>query len=153
MTFSELRQVPREDRDLFVRWMVKLARADGVLAPSEMSVIHQLATTWGLEMGSLESLHRSLREGPTLGVDAPPGFLHPRTPYLLVLMLIQLAHEDGCYDRRERDAVHDVAKRYGVPTERVEKMEAWVAQYVPLVAQGRELLQLPTGSSSRELSF
>ena len=142
MSFAEMLAVPPEDRDLFMRWMVALARADGVLAPEEMSVLHELVMIWDLKMEDVVQLHRGLRDGPILGTGAPPAFLDRRSAYLLVRMLVRLGHEDGSYDEEERKAVHEVARRYSVPMTRVVEMEDWVATSVAHQARGAELLQV-----------
>ncbi|MFT4621872.1 MAG: putative tellurite resistance protein B-like protein [Myxococcota bacterium] len=140
MALADLLLVPPEDRDLFVRWMVKLARADGALDPSEVAVLHELVAAWDLTVDEVIALHRSLRDGPDLGPDAPPGFIEPRSPFLLVRMLIQLAHEDGSYVGQERDAVLEVAARYRIPAERVAALEAWVRVDAEHQREGRGLL-------------
>lgn len=140
MSLAEFRGVPPEDRELFVRWMVELVRADGMLDPAELAVVHELVSAWGLPIDRLMALHRSLREGPELGEGAPPGFLDPRTPYLLVKTLIQLGHEDGVYADDERAAVQRFADRYRVPRDRVEALEEWVARDVAHQSAGRELV-------------
>lgn len=141
MALTELLHVPPEDRDLFVRWMVRVARADGILDAAEMAVIHEIINAWSLSTDRLIELHRALREGPDLGKGAPPGFLDPRTPYLLVRMLIQLGHEDGSYDDAEREEVREVARRYRIPAERVIELEDWVDTYMQHRARGRTLLE------------
>ena len=140
MALADLLLVPPEDRDLFVRWMVKLARADGALDPSEVAVLHELVAAWDLTVDEVIALHRSLRDGADLGPDAPPGFIEPRSPFLLVRMLIQLAHEDGSYVGQERDAVLEVAARYRIPAERVAALEAWVRVDAEHQREGRALL-------------
>jgi uncharacterized tellurite resistance protein B-like protein len=141
MSLSDLLEVPPEDRDLFVRWMVKIARADGVLANSELSAIHELTAAWNLSISELRRLHHALRNGPELGANAPVAFLHPRSPYLLVRTLIQLSYEDGAYDESERRTVIEVARRYRVPTARVRDFEKWVRVHIDHLNQGRALLQ------------
>ena len=140
MALADLLLVPPEDRDLFMRWMVKIARADGSLDPSEVAVLHELVAAWDLTVEEVIALHRSLRDGPDLGPDAPPGFLEPRSPFLLVRMLIQLGHEDGTYADKERAAVLEVARRYGLTDARVAALEEWVAVDAAHQRAGRVLL-------------
>ena len=141
MALADLLLVPPEDRDLFLRWMVKLARADGSLDPSEVAVLHELVAAWDLGVDQVIGLHRALRDGPDLGPDAPPAFLDPRSPLLLIRMLVALGHEDGTYAQAERAAVRAVAARYGVREDRVRQLEAWVTADVAHQRAGRALLE------------
>ena len=78
MSLVLYRDVPVEDREQFLKCMVSVIRADGLLDASEIATLHEVLLAWDLGVAELERLHRSLREGPELAVQSLPGFVHPK---------------------------------------------------------------------------
>jgi len=141
MSLVLYRDVPVEDREQFLKCMVSVIRADGLLDASEIATLHEVLLAWDLGVAELERLHRSLREGPELSVQSLPGFVHPKTAYVLVRTLIRLSHEDGSYCEQEQALVQQYAKRYLVPPERVAALEAFVQAEVSMARAGDALLE------------
>ena len=141
MSLVVYRDVPVEDRQQFLTCMVSVIRADGLLDASEIATLHEVLLAWDLGVAELERLHRSLREGPEVSVQSLPGFVHPKTAYILVRTLIRLSHEDGSYCEEEQALVQQYAKRYLVPPQRVAALEAFVQAEVSMARAGDALLE------------
>ena len=153
MSLVLYRDVPVEDRDQFLKCMVSVIRADGLLDASEIATLHEVLLAWDLGVAELERLHRSLREGPELSIQSLPGFVHPKTAYILVRTLIRLSHEDGSYCEREQELVRKYAKRYLVPPDRVAALEAFVQAEVSMARAGEALLEPVVGGPDRVVQW
>ncbi len=115
--------------DLVLNWLVRLAGADGVIAPSERQLLHDvLRVQHGVTEPAAADARIAVELARDLGVDGPLLRKHLAQQDLLAFyrVLYAMAWRDGAMDGREHNFLIDSLERFGLDPSMVHDIEGEV---------------------------
>lgn len=129
---ADLYRLEDFEGELYIRAMISLAKADGVIRDSERDFLEMQARLLGVDINHF------------LQTEMHPEDIHALsevTKRVILRDMIELAHIDNDYDERERKRIFQITKLLSVSPSIVEKLEAYLAEYWSLLGKGRQLIE------------
>ena len=108
---------------------VWMAQADRQLHPEEVHLLRRLIAASRLPEDVQDALVASVHDPAPL-VDIVARLTHPVLRELMVALMWELAHADGCLDVREEAVLAEACDRLGVPAARAAELKGAIVARV-----------------------
>lgn len=137
MEIKEILQT-NEARVNFLKGLIRLAQADGVVDENEFVFYRQVAAVLELGEAEVESLER-LKDGT---IEITVNFETDREKMFFLVQAVQLCWVDNDYSDAERKEIQDMCQEMDISVEALEKVEHWVSEGMEWNKRGEALLEL-----------
>lgn len=137
MEIKEVLQT-REARINFLKGLIRLAQADGVVNENEFAFYRQVAVVLELGEAEVESLEK-LKDRTN---EIIFHFETDREKMFFLVQAVQLCCVDNDYSDAERNEIRDMCQEMGISVEALEKVEQWVSEGMEWNKRGETLLEL-----------
>ena len=137
MEIKEVLQT-REARVNFLKGLIRLAQADGIVDENEFVFYRQVAVVLELGEAEVESLEK-LKDGIN---EITFHFETDREKMFFLIQAVQLCWVDNNYSDMEREELRDMCQEMSISVEALEKVEQWVSEGVEWNKRGEALLEL-----------
>ena len=127
-----------ESRINFLKGLIRLAKADGVVDEKEFVFYQQAAVS--LELGEEEILilDKIRSEEHKIALN----FETDREKMFFLIQAVQLCWVDNNYSAAEQKEIRNICHEIGVSEESLEKVEAWAKEGIEWNKRGEILLEL-----------
>lgn len=122
----------------FVKGLIRLAKADGVISQEEQQYFVAAAANIGLSTEEIAEVNDCIVTRDTVQVQ----FDSDAEKLLLFREGIQLCAIDGHYDENERTEVRLMATELGIPENSILRIEEWVQEGMTWKRRGDDLLTI-----------
>lgn len=137
MEITEILQT-NEARVNFLKGLIRLAQADGVVDENEFVFYRQVAVVLELGEAEVESLEK-LKDGTN---EITVNFEADREKMFFLVQAVQLCWVDNNYSDAERKEIQDMCQEMNISGEALEKVEQWVSEGMEWNKRGETLLEL-----------
>lgn len=137
MEITEILQT-NEARVNFLKGLIRLAQADGVVDENEFVFYRQVAVVLELGEAEVESLEK-LKDGTN---EITFHFDTDREKMFFLVQAVQLCWVDNNYSDAERKEIQDMCQEMNISGEALEKVEQWVSEGMEWNKRGETLLEL-----------
>lgn len=137
MEIKEVLQT-REARVNFLKGLIRLAQADGIVDENEFVFYRQVAVVLELGEAEVESLEKLKDETNEITFH----FETDREKMFFLVQAVQLCWVDNDYSDTERNEIRDMCQEMGISVEALEKVEQWVSEGMEWNKRGETLLEL-----------
>ena len=128
-----LDQLTHTEQTALLELLIHLAKSDGAVEDIENEILEQYADLVEVDIDSLN--------GELPLDEILPQFESPTSKLIAIQELLRLAHLDGYFSDDEKKSIREVADRLGVPTDLLQKADAWVVEGLNWSLRGEELLE------------
>lgn len=135
MFFEEILKTA-ESRDNFMKGLVCLAKADGVISEEESQYFIEAAYNMGLSEGQVEEIKNCMESKERIQVS----FDSMAEKALFFREAIQLCAIDVAYTKEEREEIQRLADMMDVDKALIQEIEAWVMEGMDWKKRGDELV-------------
>ncbi|MBD5507482.1 MAG: hypothetical protein HDR05_05415 [Lachnospiraceae bacterium] len=137
MEIKEVLQT-REARVNFLKGLIRLAQADGIVDENEFVFYRQVAVVLELGEAEVECLEKLKDETNEITFH----FETDREKMFFLVQAVQLCWVDNDYSDTERNEIRDMCQEMGISVEALEKVEQWVSEGMEWNKRGEALLEL-----------
>ncbi|MEG0772683.1 DUF533 domain-containing protein [Clostridium sp.] len=137
MQINEILKTETAKRN-FLMGLVFLAKVDGVVDETERTFFLNAASSLQLSSESVNEINSCWNKE----VMPEINFDNKEEKLFFILQAVQLCSVDGGYTEKERLFIHELAKKLGLKSDSVEKIEAWVERGIQWQAEGNQLLKM-----------
>lgn len=137
MEIKEILQT-NEARVNFLKGLIRLAQADGVVDENEFVFYRQVAAVLELGEAEVESLEK-LKDGT---IEITVNFETDREKMFFLVQAVQLCWVDNNYSDAERKEIQDMCQEMDISVGALEKVEQWVSEGMEWNKRGEALLEL-----------
>lgn len=137
MNYENILKTP-EARENFIRGMICLAKADGIISDDEQSYFLTAAGELGLDAEHIANIQRDLTTEGELNIS----FETAAEKILFLREGIQICMVDESYDVKEKAEIRRLAKSMNVPSEIVAMIEAWAEEGMAWKRLGDQFLAI-----------
>lgn len=123
----------------FMKGLVLLAKADGVVDQREKEFFMTVAVALGLDEESRKII---LEMMDTSDISPDITFVNKQQTLFFIREALQLCYMDGIYDIKEKELIEVFRKNNNVSSESVKKIEQWVQKGITWKEEGADLLTL-----------
>lgn len=127
-----------ESRINFIKGLIHLAKADGVILPEEQQYFIGAAYTLELSENDICELLKTIESNEPVIFN----FESMQQKLLFIREAIQLCCIDNDYDENEQKEIYKIAKEFNIPQEHIKKIEQWVFDGIEWKNKGDEFLSL-----------
>lgn len=122
----------------FLKGLIRLANADGVVDESEFAFYRQAAIA--LELGEEEIL--ALEKTKSEEHEITLEFKTDREKMFFLIQAVQLCWVDNNYSEAERKELRNICQEIGISEESLKEVEVWAEEGVEWNKRGETLLEL-----------
>lgn len=137
MDVKEILQT-KEGRVSFLKGLIRLANADGIVDESEFAFYRQAAVA--LELGEEEIL--ALEKVKSEGQEITLAFGTDREKMFFLIQAVQLCWVDNNYSEAEQKELRNICQQIDISEEALREVEAWAQEGVEWNKRGEALLEL-----------
>lgn len=123
----------------FMKGLIVLAKADGIVDPNEQQFFLNASVALGLDDNSRDLISEMLNSD-NLSPDIT--FVTKRQTLFFIREALQLCYMDGSYGVEEKELIEIMRKNNSVTKATVEKIEEWVVKGITWRNEGNTLLAL-----------
>ncbi len=137
MDIKEILQT-NEARVNFLKGLIRLAKADGIVDESEFSLYQQVAAVLDLgeqEIVDLENQRKSENK-------IPVSFEADREKMFFLVQAVQLCWVDHNYSEAEQKELRNICKEISISEKALKAVEAWAQEGIEWNKRGEALLEL-----------
>lgn len=120
----------------FIKGLVRMAKADGVIDQLENQYFMSAAYSLGLDQHQISEVEHCINSNDVINVE----FASPIEKVLFFRESIQLCAVDNMYDEKERAEVRAIAATMDIPEAVIRTIEDWVTEGMTWKKRGDELL-------------
>lgn len=131
----------RNDQINFLKSLIIIAHADGVVDKNENVIIDQYMGVLNLNEFEKKEISESL-ENPPLIEEVINQFIDNRAKLLLLMEAYNIAYIDNDFSFFEKKTIDKIIKNLNIPIEKAKEIEKWVKKKVKLRKQGLEIIGL-----------
>jgi DnaJ-domain-containing protein 1 len=134
-----------DERIIFLKGIIRLAKADGIIADEERIFFRNVALGLKIPQSDIEKLEVSMDQNlnsPQLRSKFIIKFDNKKKCLFFLEEAIQLCFTDGVYQNEEKEEILKIATEMGVSLKSVKAIENWVKDGIQWQKQGVELLEL-----------
>lgn len=122
----------------FMKGLIRIAKSDGRIDPSELQFYSNALKAFGLNEGYEVKLNSILEEDNKIDIV----FENSEQKMLFFIQAIQLCWLDGTYTDEEKQEVHSIAREINIKEESVAEVEKWVYEGILWKEEIEKLLHL-----------
>ncbi len=137
MEIKEILQ-SKEARVSFLKGLIRLANADGVVDESEFVFYGQAAIALELDEEEIIALEKVKGEGHEIMLD----FGTDREKMFFLIQAVQLCWVDNNYSDAEQEELRNICREIAISEESLKVVEAWAQEGVEWNKRGEALLEL-----------
>lgn len=137
MEIKEILQ-SKEARVSFLKGLIRLANADGVVDESEFVFYRQAAIALELDEEEIIALEKVKGEGHEIMLD----FGTDREKMFFLIQAVQLCWVDNNYSDAEQEELRNICREIAISEESLKVVEAWAQEGVEWNKRGEALLEL-----------
>lgn len=137
MDIKEILQT-KEGRISFLKGLIRLANADGIVDESEFAFYRQAAIA--LELGEEEIL--ALEKVKSEGQEITLAFETDREKMFFLIQAVQLCWVDNNYSDAEQEELRNICREITITEKALKAVETWVQEGVEWNKRGEALLEL-----------
>lgn len=128
----------KEARTSFLKGLIRLANADGVVDESEFVFYRQAAIALELDEEEIIALEKVKGEGHEIMLD----FGTDREKMFFLIQAVQLCWVDNNYSDAEQEELRNICREIAISEESLKVVEAWAQEGVEWNKRGEALLEL-----------
>lgn len=137
MDIKEILQT-KEGRVNFLKGLIRLANADGVVDESEFVFYRQAAIALELSEEEILALEKAKSEKHEITLE----FKTDREKMFFLIQAVQLCWVDNNYSEAERKELRDICQEIAISEESLKAVEVWAQEGVEWNKRGETLLEL-----------
>ena len=137
MDIKEILQT-KDGRISFLKGLIRLANADGIVDESEFAFYRQAAIA--LELGEEEIL--ALEKVKSEGQEITLAFETDREKMFFLIQAVQLCWVDNNYSDAEQEELRNICREITITEKALKAVETWVQEGVEWNKRGEALLEL-----------
>lgn len=130
------------ERVMFLRGLIRLAKADGVLEPEEVVFFDAAVQGLGVSVTVGAELRQILLDDIFTSPYLEMQFAKPAQGLFFVREAMLLCYADGEYSEEEQLEILSIATELNIPLKKIEEIESWVKAGVVWREAGDQLLEL-----------
>lgn len=139
--FEEIYQEEEEKFD-FMKGLIRIARADGVIAPEEQIMFANAVVGAGITENAAKELQEALVARDIKKEYFAMSFPKKKQSLYFLREAIQLSNVDGKYDPQEKKEIKAIAKELNISSDNVKALEKWVKAGLAWRKEGDKLLNI-----------
>lgn len=128
----------KKSRISFLKGLIRLANADGVVDESEFVFYRQAAIALELDEEEIIALEKVKGEGHEIMLD----FGTDREKMFFLIQAVQLCWVDNNYSDSEQEELRNICREIAISEESLKVVEAWAQEGVEWNKRGEALLEL-----------
>lgn len=136
---SCLSQMNEEDRVVFIKILLSLARADGIVDDGEKDFIMSLAKIFEISTDRAGEI-KSFRSDEEI-VEESKKIKNRRVAMELVKEMCMLANSDGDLNNREVLLIGRVGQAMGLSLDKIEQISQWVIDRIVWLEEGKVIFE------------
>ncbi len=136
---SCLSEMNEEDRVVFIKILLSLARADGIVDDGEKDFIMSLAKIFEISTDRAEEI-KSFRSDEEI-VEESKKIKNRRVAMELVKEMCMLANSDGDLNNREVLLIGRVGQAMGLSLDKIEQISQWVIDRIVWLEEGKVIFE------------
>ena len=121
----------------FVKGLIRISKADGVISPEEQTFFIDAARGLGLSESDIAALPAVM----TRTEEIPLTFTSRQEACCFLREALQLCMVDNDYSESEQKEIMKLAEEFGIEPERVHALEKWVQDGIAWKKQGDLLVE------------
>lgn len=137
MDIKEILQT-KEGRVNFLKGLIRLANADGVVDESEFAFYRQAAIALELGEEEIMALEKTKSEEHEITLE----FKTNREKMFFLIQAVQLCWVDNNYSEAERKELRNICQEIAISEESLKAVEVWAEEGVEWNKRGETLLEL-----------
>ena len=113
-----------ESRFNFMKGLIRIAKADGIIATEDIETFNNLGKSMGLNELTMNELHSIISS------DDPCKITFEKKEHKLAFLIeaLQLCYIDGHYTDNERTEMNNIAKELNISNTALDEIEKWVIE-------------------------
>ena len=128
----------KEARISFLKGLLRLANADGIVDENEFVFYRQAAIALELDEEEILALEKAKSDEHRITLD----FETDREKMFFLIQAVQLCWVDNNYSETERKELRSICQEIVISEEALKKVEAWAQEGVEWNKRGEALLEL-----------
>lgn len=128
----------KEARTSFLKGLLRLANADGIVDENEFVFYRQAAVALELDEEEILALEKAKSDEHRITLD----FETDREKMFFLIQAVQLCWVDNNYSEAERKELRNICQEIAISEEALKKVEAWAQEGVEWNKRGEALLGL-----------
>lgn len=136
---SYLSEMSEDDRVIFLKALVRLAKADGQVDDGEKKFIGELARVFEIPAARAAEIRAAANDDAV--VEEVKKIKNRRTAMELVKEMCMLANSDGDLSDRETLLIGRVGQAMGLELEKVEQIGQWVIDRIVWLEEGKIIFE------------
>lgn len=136
---SYLSEMSEDDRVIFLKALVRLAKADGQVDDGEKKFIGELAQVFEIPAARAAEIRAAANDDAV--VEEVKKIKNRRTAMELVKEMCMLANSDGDLSDRETLLIGRVGQAMGLELEKVEQIGQWVIDRIVWLEEGKIIFE------------
>lgn len=136
---SYLSEMNEDDRVIFLKVLVRLAKADGQIDDGEKSFITELARVFEIPASRAEEIRSAVNDDDV--VEEAKKIKNRRVSMELVKEMCMLANSDGDLSDRETLLIGRVGRAMGLELEKIEQIGQWVIDRIVWLEEGKIIFE------------
>lgn len=129
------------DRVMFLRGLIRLAKADGIIEPEELQYFEAAAKVLAVSEEVIQELRKNLLDDIFTSEYLVMHFATPAQALFFLREAMQLCYADGEYAEEEQLEILNIANELGVSLKKIDEIEAWIKAGIAWREAGDELLK------------
>ena len=127
----------KNDKINYLKGLIRLVKADGIIADEEVEYINIAAVGMKLDEDSIAKINEGWNYSKKQVVD----FSLKIKPMFFLGEPFQLCEVDGSYDEAEKNEIRNLAEELGISEEKIVAIEKWVQTGIVWRQQGEALIK------------
>ena len=136
---SYITQMNEEEKIIFLKILVALARADGNFDDNEKAFIKDLAVIFGIHKGKAPAILEETSDDKL--VKEAAQIKNRQAALQLVKEACLLANSDGDLSEREVVLIGKIGQAMGVELEKIEQISQWVIDRIVWLEEGKLIFE------------
>lgn len=137
MDIKEILQT-KEARVNFLKGLIRLANADGIVDENEFAFYRQAAITLELDEEEISALEKVRSEGHEIILD----FVTDREKMFFLIQAVQLCWVDNHYSEAEQKELWNICQEIAISEGALKAVETWAQEGIEWNRCGEALLEL-----------
>ena len=136
---SSLANLSENERIIFLKSLVQLARADGIADDGEKKFIIELAKTLKIDASKAEEIKKDEKDDNVIQMASQIKNRH--TAMELIKEMCMLANSDGDISDQEILLIGRVGTAMGLELEKIEQISQWVVDHIIWLEEGKIIFE------------
>lgn len=113
----------KESKYEFMKGLIRVAKADGVIAEEEMVFFNNLGNSMGVDEISMNELHSIISSNEVCTLEFEKEY-----KLAFLIEVLQLCYIDGNYSEKEKMEIFKIAKELNISLDTMQQIEKWVIE-------------------------